>query len=403
MKQKFLYTSLFFGLLALRLFAGWWFWPQQEQTAVVLKQIPFTQLPGWETTNVRKSLLTFQVSCRTFLKQDPEQSVGSQQIELKAGDWHPACQEALSITSTSKTRAQQFFQKWFKIVEFSNNEPVRGLFTGYYMPLLHGSLTKTKKYNIPIYSLPSDLITINLAPFDPSLKNRRIIGRLEKKTVVPYYTRKEINKGAIANKAEVLVWIDNPIDRVFLEIQGSGIVQLPDGKRMYVGYAGQNGAPYTSIARVLIDKGVMTKDNASMQKIKSYLKAHPKEIDAVLNKNKSFVFFQDLKQNAAYGAQGVALTAGYSLAIDRKYIPLGAPIWLNTTRPDKHHDDKKVFQRLMIAQDTGGAIRGMVRGDVYWGAGKQATFIAGHMKNAGHYWLLLPRHIITQLEQKELS
>ncbi len=123
MKQKFLYTALFVSLLALRLFAGWWFWPQQEQTAVVLKQIPFTQLPGWETTNVRKSLLTFQVSCRTFLKQDPEQSVGSQHIELKAGDWHPACQEALSITSSSKARAQKFFQNGLQ----SSNFPIVSL------------------------------------------------------------------------------------------------------------------------------------------------------------------------------------------------------------------------------------------------------------------------------------
>lgn len=401
MKRKLLYTSFVIILLTTSFFI-WWFWPQTQIPAVGLKQASFKQLPGWKTARITKSLQAFQVSCKTFLRQDPEQSVGSHHLELKAKDWHPVCQAALSLTSISEATARDFFQKWFAPVEFYNNKPVRGLFTGYYMPLLHGSLTKTPKYNVPIYGLPSNLVTINLGQFDPQFKNKRIIGRLVGHRVLPYHTREEINKGAIAKKAKVLVWIDSPIDRVFLEIQGSGAVQLPDGKRLYLGYAGENGAAYTSIAKVLIDKGIMTKDTASMQAIKRYLTKHPEQMDTVLNQNKSFVFFRTLKQNAALGAQGVALTPGYSLAIDRTWIPLGVPIWLNTTRPDKHHDDKKVFRRLMIAQDTGGAIRGMVRGDVYWGAGKKATYIAGHMKNQGHYWLLLPQHIITRLP-KEFS
>ncbi|WP_028387656.1 murein transglycosylase A [Legionella fairfieldensis] len=401
MKRKLLYLIIGTVLFILGFFL-WRHWSQQP-AAIVLKQKTFTQLPGWETTKVKKSLLAFQVSCKTFLKQNPEQFVGSQHIRLKAKDWQPACQAALAIHPVSEKAARLFFQQWFTPVEFNDQKPVRGLFTGYYMALLHGSKTKTKEYNVPIYGLPSNLVTVNLGLFDPALKNRHLVGRMQGERLVPYYSREEINKGAIAGKAPVLVWVNSHVDRLFLEIQGSGTIELNDGTRMYVGYAGENGAPYTAIARVLIDKGVMTKDNASMQHIKRYLEAHPEEMDNVLNQNKSFVFFRYLKDDAAQGAQGVALTPGYSLAIDRKWIPLGAPLWLHTTRPDRHQPEQdKTFQRLMIAQDTGGAIRGLVRGDVYWGAGENATFIAGHMKNPGHYWLLLPRHTVTRL-QKEFA
>ena len=398
MKIKLLNLIAIFALLGFAV-SVWWRWPQQP-AVVVLKQKSFTQLPGWDNARVTKSLLAFKISCKTFLKQDPEQSVGSQRINLKAKDWQPACHAALSIDPVSETAARDFFQQWFAPVEFNDNKPVRGLFTGYYMALLHGSKTRTKEYNVPIYGLPSNLVSIDLGQFDPNLKNRRLIGRVQGKQVVPYHSREEINNGAITDKAPVLVWVNSHVDRLFLEIQGSGTVVFEDGSQMYLGYAGENGAPYTAIARVLIDKGVMTKDNASMQHIKRYLEEHPKQMDKVLNQNKSFVFFRYLKDDAAMGAQGVALTPGYSLAIDRKWIPLGAPLWLYTTRPDKQPDQEKTLQRLMIAQDTGGAIRGLVRGDVYWGAGETATFIAGHMKNPGHYWLFLPRHTIARLQKE---
>lgn len=243
-------------------------------------------------------------------------------------------------------------------------------------------------------------MTIDLGLFIPHMKNRKLVGRISGNKMVPFYTREEINKGAIKDTAKVLLWIQSPIDRLFLEIQGSGIVELEDGSRVFVGYDGQNGAPYTAIAGVLIKKGIMTKHNASMQAIKRYLEAHPKEMDKILNKNKSFVFFRKLSLEGALGSQGVALTPGYSLAIDREWIPMGAPLWLSTTRPDsKDPNVNKPMQRLMIAQDTGGAIRGKVRGDVFWGGGEKATLIAGHMKNEGHYWLLLPRHAVSRIEK----
>ncbi|MBA2710595.1 MAG: murein transglycosylase A [Tatlockia sp.] len=409
MKTKLFSILIFFTLLILSFFL-WWHHthPQIEPKKPLPPQIPpismqqktFAQLPGWGSTKVKKSLLAFQISCKTFLRQDPEQPVGSEYIDLKAKDWQPACREALSINPISETLARKFFQQWFTPVEFNDKEPVPGLFTGYYMALLHGSKIKTKEYNVPIYGTPSDLLTINLELFDPNLKNRRVIGRLVNNQVIPFHTRAEINKGAINKTAPVLVWVNSRIDRLFLEIQGSGTVQLTDGTNMYLGYAAQNGAPYTAIAKVLIDQGVMTRDNASMQHIKRYLEAHPDQMDKVLNQNRSFVFFHALQREEALGAQGVALTPGYSLAVDRKWIPLGAPLWLHTTRPSNQNpDQEKSLHRLMIAQDTGGAIRGLVRGDVYWGAGERATFIAGHMKNRGHYWLLLPRHTVTWVKR----
>jgi len=396
MKPKLL---IFFVIFLLLILVGWFLWTLQP-TKLSIRKSTYAQLPGWNNADTKKSMLAFQVSCKVFLKQEPQKPVGSDYFDLIAEDWYPACKEAMTLQSPSSKITKQFFEKWFIPVEFVEKKPVNGLFTGYYMPLLRGSLTQTKQYNVPLYAVPSDLVTINLALFAQDLKNRNIVGRISGSRIVPYYTRAEINRGAIQKKASVIAWLDNLIDRSFLEIQGSGIIQLKDGSPLVVGYSGQNGAPYTAIAKVLIDKGVMTKDNASMQHIRAYLEAHPSEIDHVLNQNKSFVFFEKLKQSAALGSQGVPLTPGYSLAIDRKWIPLGMPLWLSTTRPHDQLDEQKSLQRLMIAQDTGGAIRGVVRGDVYWGAGERATSIAGKMKNSGYYWLFIPKNAMNRLQDK---
>ena len=394
MKSKLIYSILALVLITLGITA-WWLWSPKP----TFRQVSFNQLPGWDTAEFKKSLLAFQTSCRAFIKQDPDRVVGTDKIDLQVKDWQPACRAALNINPITEKSAKLFFQKWFSPVEFYDGKPVKGLFTGYYMPLLKGSYTKTTKFNIPIYEVPTNLVTIDLGSFYADLKNRKIVGRMDGNSIVPFYNREQINKGAIKDTARVLLWINSPVDRLFLEIQGTGIVEFEDGKRIYIGYDAQNGAPYTPIAGVLIKKGIMTRHNASMQAIKRYLEAHPEEMDKVINQNQSFVFFRKLNLDAALGSQGVALTPGYSLAIDREWIPMGAPLWLSTTRPDSKNPDKnKTMQRLMIAQDTGGAIRGKVRGDVFWGGGDNATLIAGHMKNEGHYWLLLPRHAVSRLD-----
>ena len=348
---------------------------------IILKKISFAQLPGWNEANIKKSLSAFKVSCKTFLKQKPSHPVGSNHINLQAKDWHPACRAALSIDSFYGVTARAFFEKWFYPIEFTKPKPIHGLFTGYYMPLLKGNLTKTEKYNTPIYGLPSSLS----------------LGSVKQSEHLQHSTREEIDNGVLRKKAPVIAWINSPIERLFLEREGSGVIQLSNGKSLYLGYAGENGAPYTSIGSVLIKKGVLTKDNASKRGIKRYLESQPNKGNTILHKNKSFVFFQHLKEPIALGAKGMALTPGDSLAIDKKWIPLGAPLWLTTTIPNEQNDNDKQFQRLMIAQDTGGAINGLMRGDIYWGSNKKAVFLGEHMKNEGHYWLLLPKQTLHKL------
>ena len=340
---------------------------------LILKKVSFAQLPGWSEADVKKSLAAFQLSCKTFLRQKPSHFVGSQDINLRAKDWRPACGAALPIHSINETAARAFFETWFDPIDFSKHKPTRGLFTGYYMPRLKGNLTKTATYNTPIYGLP-----------------RQGKG-------LSHYTREDIDNGILEKKAPVIAWINSPVERLFLEIEGAGVIQLSSGKKLYLGYAGENGAPYTSIGSVLIKKGILTKDNASKRVIKRYLESQPKKAIALLHKNKSFVFFQNLKHSIALGAQGMGLTAGYSLAIDKKWVPLGAPLWLTTSIPNEKNANKKTFRRLMIAQDTGGAIKGVMRGDIYWGSGKKATYLGEHMKNEGHYWLFLPKHTFDRM------
>lgn len=387
--------------LLLTCFLAFFFLPKKQTADLTLKLSSFEALPGWQNANIKESFQAFQLSCKPFLRQNPEQSVGSEKIRMQVKDWRPVCHAANQLKPVTEQSARAFFKYWFKPVEFFDKKPVNGLFTGYYMPLLYGSSEQTEEFNIPIYGPPDDIVTLDLSDFDSHLKHRRLVGRVNQGKLLPYYTREEINNGAIKNHAPVLLWVNSPIDRLFLEIQGSGVVKMPDGKQIYLGYAGENGAPYTPVGKVLIERGIMTKQNASMQGIKKYLEENPQEINPVINQNKSFVFFHILNQTAALGAQGVNLTPGYSLAVDRKWIPLGVPLWLDTTHPvEDNLNQPKILQRLMIAQDTGGAIRGSVRGDVFWGTGETATYIAGNMKNPGHYWLLLPRERLKTLSKK---
>ncbi|MBA2652823.1 MAG: MltA domain-containing protein [Tatlockia sp.] len=345
--------------------------------SVALKKVPFEELPGWNETDIKNSLLAFQNSCTVFLKQAPSHKVGSHFINLQAKDWQPACRDAITVESVSEQRAREFFIKWFHPVELAHQKPIEGLFTGYYMPQLKGSLTRTKEYNTPIYSMPSDL------QWPPSRRH--------------YYSREQIDHGALNKKASVIAWINSPVERSLLETEGSGVIKLTTGKSIYLGYAGENGGHYRSLSSVLINKGIMTRSNASKKSILRYFKSHPDNVNSFLHTNKSFVFFEDLKKPSALGALDMTLTPGYSLAIDKRWIPLGSPLWLTTKKPREHSEADKKFNRLVIAQDTGGAIRGLMRGDIYWGSGKNATYLGEHMKNKGRFWLLLPKHIFERM------
>jgi membrane-bound lytic murein transglycosylase A len=242
--------------------------------------------------------------------------------------------------------------------------------------------------------MPDDLIRVDLSRFDPELAGRSIRGRIEGSDFVPYHSRTDIDHGALADRRLELLWVNDEVAKFFLQIQGSGQVKLDDGSVVRVGYAEQNGLPYRAIGRDLIEIGALKQEEVSLQSIRDWLKTHPDQAPAIMARNQSYIFFQENQQlspeDGPLGAQGVPLTAGRSLAVDPRHIPLGAPLWLETTIPNGHAEGTPL-RRLMIAQDTGGAIKGPVRGDVFWGAGAEAEAIAGHMKSRGQFYLLIPR------------
>jgi membrane-bound lytic murein transglycosylase A len=268
----------------------------------------------------------------------------------------------------------------------SSDQSDQGLVTGYYEPVVQGRLGKSGDFVYPVYGVPDDLIVVDLATVAPELEALRLRGRLEGRRLVPYYSRSEIEeRGA----APVLAWVADPVELFFLQVQGSGQVELESGERMRLGYADQNGHPYRSLGRYLIDKGELTLEEASMQSIKAWTRANPDKVQEALNANPRYVFFRRLPAGdlGPLGALGVPLTPGYSVAVDPRYIPLGAPVFLATSYPRSD----QALERLMVAQDTGGAIRGAVRADWYWGTGEAAGELAGRMRQAGRMWLLWPR------------
>jgi len=267
----------------------------------------------------------------------------------------------------------------------------KGLVTGYYEPLLRGSRTRGKPYLSPVLGVPADLLTIDLGTVLPDLKNLRLRGRLQGGKVVPYFSRAEISSHEQDYADRTLLYVDDPVELFFLQVQGSGRVRLPDGSTVRLAYADQNGHPYQSIGRLLVERGELTLDQASMPGIKQWARANPSRVNELLNANPSYVFFreQPLKGNEGdgpSGALGVPLTPERSIAVDARYLPLGAPVFLSTSQPDS----ATALRRLVVAQDTGGAIRGVVRADFFWGFGAQAGSQAGRMKQQGQMWVLLP-------------
>ncbi len=290
----------------------------------------------------------------------------------------------------SSAAARQYFETHFTPWALVNPDGSRhGLVTGYYEPLLEGSRQASTRHRWPIRGVPADMLTIELGDLHPELKGKRVRGRLEGNRVVPYWNRSELMAIAERLPAPVLFWAADPIELFFLQVQGSGQVQLPDGTRARVGYADQNGHPYRSIGRWLIDQGELTLENASMQGIKAWAKNNPERLRELLDTNPSYVFFRELPPSGGgpIGAQGVPITAERSLAIDPRFTPLGAPVFLDTSFPLSD----RPLRRLMIAQDTGGAIKGPVRADFFWGFGDAAGATAGRMRQQGRMWVLLPR------------
>ncbi len=346
----------------------------------------FSDLTGWETDHVAAALGAFAKSCAAIANHADDAAVGPPALNLTASAWRPAC-GAVATVAPGDDAARSFFEHYFRPYLAGDNGESEGLFTGYYEPLLHGALTRGGKYQTPILRRPPDLVMVDLGRFRPAWHGERIAGHVVDGTLLPYASRAAIEHGALDWMDLPLLWVDNPVDAFFLQVQGSGRVELPDGSMIDLGYDGQNGQPYVAIGRLLIARGALTPETTSLQSIRAWIAAHPGEGAALMDENPSYVFFREMTGPGPIGSEGVVLTPRRSLAVDRNFIPLGAPVYLVAS------DTAISLERLMVAQDTGGAISGPVRGDVFWGFGAEAEAKAGAMRAQGHYYLFLPKDV----------
>jgi membrane-bound lytic murein transglycosylase A len=342
-----------------------------------LKPVDWNAVSFWQEDAASEAWSAFLQSCSTLVKRSA---------------WQAICNDAATLPVPDDATVRAFFEQRFQPYQATQEDgSVEGLVTGYYEPLLKGDRVRTERARFPLYAVPDDLITVDLASVYPELKNLRLRGRLAGNKLVPYPTRKEIEMPANGNgfKGKPIAWAEDPVDLFFLQIQGSGRIELPDGSHLRVGYADQNGHPYQSIGKLLVERGELKLEQASMQGIKDWGAKNPDKLPELLAANPSFVFFRELPNGLTgpLGALGVPLTGGRSIAVDPRFIPLGAPVFLATTQPNS----AEPLNKLVMAQDTGGAIRGGVRADFFWGFGDAAGELAGRMKQRGRMWVLLPK------------
>jgi membrane-bound lytic murein transglycosylase A len=361
--------------------------PPAAPAHAVYTPAEFSALPGWSDDAIEAAWPAFLVGCRALLAGESTRAI-----------WQAPCGAAAEIEGPDTASVRAFFQTHFtayRIADTAGKDS--GLVTGYYEPLLPGARSASAQYAVPLYAAPDDLLVVDLASLYPELAGKRVRGRLEGRRVVPYWSRADIDAGKPTLAGNAIAWVADPVEAFFLEIQGSGRIQLADGAFMRVGYADQNGHPFRSIARVLIDRGELTADTASMQAIKAWARRNPDKLPALLEENPSYVFFRevppplpgslDARIDGPIGSLGVPLLAERTIAVDPRYVPLGAPVFLDTTRPLSNVP----LQRLVLAQDTGGAIRGIARADFFWGFGETAGREAGRMRQQGRMWMLWPR------------
>ena len=342
-----------------------------------LQPAKWADLPGWNDDDQAAAWPAFLASCRGVAGKP------------HGPGWKRVCDLAWAADGKPGHDPRRFFENQLKpyAIQAADGNAT-GLVTGYYEPLLRGSRTRANGFEQPVRGVPDDLLTIDLGTVFPELKDKRVRGRLEGNKVVPYWSRAEIAARGDKVPARTLLYVDDAVELFFLQVQGSGRVSLSDGTTVRLNYADQNGHPYRSIGRWLIERGELKAEQASMQGIKAWARANPKRLAELLNANPSLVFFREAPNSngGPVGALGVPLTAERSIAVDPRSVPLGAPVFLATTRPNS----VRALNRLVLAQDTGSAIKGAVRADFFWGFGKEAGEQAGRMKQSGRMWVLLP-------------
>jgi membrane-bound lytic murein transglycosylase A len=349
--------------------------PEKPEVVIArYRSAQWGELPGWPGEQLQASWRAWQASCT--------------RIKARA-EWREICVEAAGVGATDVAAMRQFFERRFSPWQIETSAGAdSGLITGYYEILMKGG-RKSKPGRVPIYAVPDDLLTLDFGDQYPELKDLRLRGRLDGRKVVPYWNRSDIDAGKLGTEGKILAWADDPVDVFFLQVQGSGRLQLEDGTIVRLGYANQNGHPYRAVGKWLVDHGELTREQVTMQSIREWVRTHPERRNEILQSNPSYVFFKELPATttAAVGALNVPLTDAASIAVDPRFIPLGCPVYLATTRPD----NSAPLQRLVQAQDTGGAIRGPVRADYFWGSGPVAGELAGSMKQQGRLWLLWPK------------
>lgn len=354
-----------------------------------LKESSFGSLPGWQQEDFKGLAQAYNRSCDRILKKSSQSLFGVSEKFGKAQEWQIACRKFKKINTDSASSVRQFFEQNFIPYSALAGNQAEGLFTGYYEASLKGSRTRKGPYQYPLRARPDDLVMVNLGEFREELKGQRIAGRVKGGNLKPYETHGEILAGKLPKSQDkALVWVDDPVEAFFIQIQGSGVVALDDGSVIRAGYAGQNGHVYYAVGRELVRRGELSKEEVSLQSIRAWMRANPSQAQDLMTTNKSYVFFRELEGEGPEGGEGIALTSGRSLAIDRSIIPYGMPVWLDVEHPDS---SQGIINRMMVTQDTGGAIRGPVRGDFFWGYGAKAEKMAGAMKSKGRYWFLLPK------------
>jgi peptidoglycan lytic transglycosylase A len=355
---------------------------------LTLAPADFDDLAGWRADHVAAALPAFLKSCAVMLAHADAAPVGPDGIAGTVADWRGPCAGAARLDTGDDDAARRFFEAAFRPWRVGNNGDPDGLFTGYFEPELRGAREKFGPYTVPLLRRPPDLVAVDLGLFRPSWRGERTAGRVVGGRLVPYPDRAAIEHGALDRFHLAFLWVTDPVDAFFLAVQGSGRVRLPDGSMVQVGYDGQNGRPYVAIGRLLVERGALAKDDVTLAAIRRWIAAHPAQGAALMDADPAFVFFRERKGEGPLGAEGAVLTAGRSLAVDPTFLPLGAPMWLDVAQ------NGRALRRLVVAQDTGGAIAGPVRGDLFWGFGPAAEAAAGSMRAAGGYDLLLPRRVV---------
>lgn len=354
----------------------------------------WTSIPGWQSDDLTHVWKAFVNNCKGLMR--PVSGSLAMQARATPRAWQPVCaavvQSGMDPNSANTADVRQFLQghlQPWRLLDAAGRAASNTV-TGYYEPLVRASRSRGGDYQWPLYAAPDDLLTIDLGAVYPELTGKRVRGKLVGKRVVPYDTRAEI--AAAPKQPRVIVWVNDPVEAFFLTIQGSGRAVLPSGQTIRVAYADHNGRPYASIGKWLADQGQLPLAQASMQNIKAWAKQNPGRVQQMLNANPAMVFFSEETitdpELGPKGAYGIPLIGQRSIAVDTTFVPLGTPVFLNTTYPAT----SRALERLVFAQDTGAAIKGAARADFYWGFGDEAGALAGRMKQRGDMWVLWPKN-----------